>query len=1471
MSIKSEVEAILKKRWEGLRDPNELISQYNIEKQTNQGYNGRQLLELFQNCEDEGANKVRIVLDTENSILKISNNGKKPFSLQGYKSIFYPGLTAKVSSGYIGNKGLGFRSIINWAEEIIIISNDFKVVFNNSFKKDTLINKIGYTERSINDLRKERGLNKDIYPISFLNSCKVIDLDETHEYATTIQIIFKKEFEQDIQNQLKSISEKTLLFLKNIDTIEIVKDGLKEVISVSRKEIEKGKFEIKYNENTYYVLSDEGTVDKELIDDKESSEPKKYSVSIAYNDDLTLTDSLLYNYFKTQIDFQLPFVAHASLELDQNRNHSTESRLNPFVLKKLFDLHLKLIETLKKKFKKSWLPFKCINNDNLKVYGQYEDILISHWSELEIFPTISGEYYNQSQAKNLGKGFPKFIESNNLSLIFGEQIIPSSFNVDEYIECPVNYKEIIERISIDLQFKQRATFVKLICDTFPDEEFCVLIDDKKHQIAINDIVFTDKTTDNADLRIPSYSKIRFLHPQLVDYLYVEFQLQNDSAKSRTLTDKLSQISNIQSFEPQTVIKKIISETNVYLELENINIAETIKIFYQTLFYNYKLRGSNPVLENTSRVPCLNEFNEVCDIKNLVLSDEFEIGKISNKIFNELYEKQSIIIKPVFLGLENERIDEIESFLLWLGINHIFIIESKTTNLSQNYLTYLKTEKKVTVRNFEFLSIKNFDKILIDTSITVNHIIAALSLDEKIFSIFNNFTRKISENEKINNLNFSLKREYQILNYIYFNISWEFQIDNYLITNRKSEWFNPFEIDYTYLKETNSDLDKREVDRILLFFNAKNDFNDLNIEHLREKTNLLASGNDSKGAQVFYKNLVAHYRKNNQVLQDVNLFAKQGNDIVVKKSDQIYFSDRIRLPDILTNKFPILYYPSRAGGMTAIEMFGLNNLSDLDLEILRSVPNNFILDKFESYLKEVKPFILAFRLEKITKEDIKLSQAHRLNNLKIVCCEELECSINGEPFDIDEFNYIYSEEQYFIKIPQNISFESLKTNKVFIDNLSDIFLKVFDTLDEKKTFEAVLKQTKEDNIYDIQNDLADGVLEIAKNLLGENSARLSIWKAIFKVKEIEIEDLNESNLNFNIEKHFINVNFENGFYSSETLKQLGEIREIFFKLSVNLEDYNKVSDQFLSFDKLFNKEILDYYELKKKNLKNQLWSSLRDDDLSQQSKFVQFIDEIENLISDNIFNLNESNYDFDVVIIKELKQKFPNIIFELNNDNFQEYDSIKKLNMEEFTSEENVIIRRDETLNSLIHFEGRIEQIKTKIIEIKNSFVIINSFEFEKNIEPEVVDNFEIYISEPINQNGRKRQVYLGGSDELPNDKKKELGNATEKIVEKYLLSLPNLYQNVEHISQTNEGKHYDFRFYDLQDCRIKYIECKFYDGFSFFLTKDEKRFAFDNLEQFEIWLVDKNARIFIIKDVRELGDIEPANYKVYIKVKEYAQ
>src|SRR4051812_40948891 len=112
------------------QDYGEMLGDFNREQETTKGYNGRQLFELLQNCDDEGSKEVLISLDQDSQIISISNNGT-PFSEKGYRSLFIANLSSKRNKRlYIGNKGLGIRSIINWSNSIEIQSNNLSVKFS---------------------------------------------------------------------------------------------------------------------------------------------------------------------------------------------------------------------------------------------------------------------------------------------------------------------------------------------------------------------------------------------------------------------------------------------------------------------------------------------------------------------------------------------------------------------------------------------------------------------------------------------------------------------------------------------------------------------------------------------------------------------------------------------------------------------------------------------------------------------------------------------------------------------------------------------------------------------------------------------------------------------------------------------------------------------------------------------------------------------------------------------------------------------------------------------------------------------------------------------------------------------------------------------------------------------------------------------------------------------------------------------
>ena len=99
------------------------------EEQILEEYNGRQLLELLQNIDDQGSKEALLKLDTSNKILLIANTGV-PFDNAGLKSLMMANLSPKKNKKFIGNKGLGFRSLLNWVGAIYVKSLNLSLEFS---------------------------------------------------------------------------------------------------------------------------------------------------------------------------------------------------------------------------------------------------------------------------------------------------------------------------------------------------------------------------------------------------------------------------------------------------------------------------------------------------------------------------------------------------------------------------------------------------------------------------------------------------------------------------------------------------------------------------------------------------------------------------------------------------------------------------------------------------------------------------------------------------------------------------------------------------------------------------------------------------------------------------------------------------------------------------------------------------------------------------------------------------------------------------------------------------------------------------------------------------------------------------------------------------------------------------------------------------------------------------------------------
>ncbi|WP_041611097.1 sacsin N-terminal ATP-binding-like domain-containing protein [Treponema primitia] len=327
MGFKQDIDKIIEGNLKTYKDNSDrFIADYNHEYELTKEYNGRQLLELLQNADDASSAEVKIAWNKENRKLTISNKGNEPFQVGGLKSLMLANFSSKTKLNYIGNKGLGFRSILNWAEKINIRSNGCIISFSEMIAKDVFNNRLALSKEAKQKIRAERNLSEQTIPFPILAIPDVKEVSLENDWTTDIDITYRKEFEKDIENQLAELREEILLFLNNIKKITIQSES--KTIEFQSEKNKSGNFEsITIKGKKWKVFSKEDMLPDEY-QDKNKNEVQAYNLKVAFQDDLSDDYGKLFNFFPTQLSVSLPCIIHGTFDLNSNRNHLNELKIN---------------------------------------------------------------------------------------------------------------------------------------------------------------------------------------------------------------------------------------------------------------------------------------------------------------------------------------------------------------------------------------------------------------------------------------------------------------------------------------------------------------------------------------------------------------------------------------------------------------------------------------------------------------------------------------------------------------------------------------------------------------------------------------------------------------------------------------------------------------------------------------------------------------------------------------------------------------------------------------------------------------------------------------------------------------------------------------------------------------------------------------------------------------------------------------
>lgn len=442
------------------------LQDFNKEVQELKQYRGREILELLQNADDAKSDKVIIIHDTHLNKLRITNSGDATelFSNKGFESILFANLSSKQGLNFIGEKGLGFRSVLNWASSIEIQSGNVSLKFNeaNTFE----------FWHEMKELMSRTAVNSSVYektaeganrkaPLAILSLPQIEKLTNGIN-ETTITLDYRPDKQDEITNELMAIKPYSLLFLHNIKAVKIKENGcVKKDFRRTESVSDNGITKIFVNDEEWVVSSEKGV-----------NNGKQYEASCAYAPNENL-DEPVYTFFPTETYFNLPYILHATFNLDSSRKSLIEKdEENEFMIKKLSECVKRIADYLKcttRGNEPNWSIFRFMRPDRTKqTQNEYCKLIYDCLYKVDgdFVPVLGGGYGNERDVFFYDSKLFDFLKEDGKN-VFADMCCSG---IPKYAEEIIDLKDNRERERIELYAKEiqnysrLAEFIKLLVD-----------------------------------------------------------------------------------------------------------------------------------------------------------------------------------------------------------------------------------------------------------------------------------------------------------------------------------------------------------------------------------------------------------------------------------------------------------------------------------------------------------------------------------------------------------------------------------------------------------------------------------------------------------------------------------------------------------------------------------------------------------------------------------------------------------------------------------------------------------------------------------------------------------------------------------------------------------------------------------------------------------------------------------------------
>ncbi|WP_148257268.1 protein NO VEIN domain-containing protein [Treponema primitia] len=1160
-----------------------------------------------------------------------------------------------------------------------------------------------------------------------------------------------------------------------------------------------------------------------------------------------------------------------------------------------------------------WRPYKLLSpsssSSDSKLIERFYKKLDDLRQKESIYPSVDKDtkYNIRENAFYYNDDFNGFFEKN-FPQVFPGLTLPITDNGIHDIKNRVfSHEFLIEKIdklsktgmSIQLRSDLIIQLSGIIEFKENQERFSLLINKFNKVITKDDLAFTPVLSSEENLEIPALVKIDFMDFDLYQLLILKLENKFDKnePKNRELQRSIKSVVNLQPYDSNNVIEKIITGTNA--ALKNTSNAENkityIKEMVAALYSNFK-NIENRQEKVKIAVPLISKENTICNSENLYLSESYPSGRLTEIIFKDIFQAKEYLLPINLWKINDDDHNFIESFFLWLGVNRyskIVTFDLQNNWLESDYIDFIFKNGTYRPENFDINRIKNsivskidgFDKI---QKLDINKIILLSLKDSSIRTLLE------TNDEKID-WYYNKGREPIITNFSY--IRYQFinaNIFTKYILEAGSDDLNKlinqdFMIDYEFLSKFG--INKTEIKSILIKLGAKEFFNELSPENIYKILKEIPQKDEAKkgkATQTIYRmalEVLVARESTFPIPEDIQYFTRRAKVEEYKSRSDVYYTDNSILPKKILNTLPMLNLPKRIGEDNVKKYFGVNNVKEFKIfiEDEQSVKFNPCDSDLNKWFDTIKPYILAYRLDPpnqkkgVADNDKKREDARILKSCKIHVVTQCDFRFNNNRETLEEKEFINIKDIFYFKESSILNIDGLKKDSEFCDSFAEMICIIFKINDLKNDFRQIFRNDIEDTRHLTYQDLEKEKIEEAFQLLGISRVEIYFWKVIFELKNkkliepienIEILKQNiKSIIGITIPDGYGNVDFEN-FNNNESYEFISLLcNELQLSVEKVLPDKGLCN--------WHRKKFMDSIKDNEYKFSQILWQNLniaKKDQCSFIAKLnkynIDFINSIEK-------EINECKFDLAIDYRTIIKEKI-NDCFAIDIDApLQVHINIKNMYenlLKKYSIEEGDII--DKSISSLLYFEGN-----GKVIDDYFSKNFVHD-DGEGNQNNKDLNSIGSLVDATVSKNRKSIQVssnsgsgnwiYSGLSD----TGKRKKGKSAEVLVYNTLVKKYGI-NNVRWVSgnsitpDKNDRLHYDIE-YKNETGEWKCLEVKALTDNQFIISAAEKEYGINEPDKFEMALVKEDI-IFMIKNIFkfEPGETFENNTKFVAQAKDY--